>query len=141
MEYPKEDIIWPTVVDIAKPYYEAMQQHKLLIQNCSSCQTSLPPAQKVCDECGGNELEWFEAKGTGIIYSYVVFHRSFHPYYDDKIPYTVALVELTEGPRVMGHIVASDGQPYQVGTAVRAHFKKIDKKNELLYFKLDGEEH
>jgi len=140
MEYPKEDIIWPTVVDIAKPYYEGMQQHKLLIQRCLSCQTNLPPAQKVCDECGSTELEWFEAKGTGVIYSYVVFHRSFHPYYDDKIPYTVALVELTEGPRVMGHIVADAGQRYEVGTAVIANYKKIDKENELLYFKVDVEE-
>ena len=140
MEYPKEDVIWPTVVDIAKPYYQGMQQHKLLIQQCQSCQTYLPPAQKVCDECGCNNLEWLEAKGTGVIYSYVIFHRSFHPYYDDKIPYTVALVELTEGPRVMGHIVANAEQPYQVGTAVHANYKKIDKENELLYFKVDLEE-
>lgn len=140
MEYPKDDVIWPTIVDVAKPYYEAMQQHKVLIQQCQSCKTNLPPAQVVCDECGSNTLDWLEAKGSGVIYSYVVFHRSFHPYYDDKVPYTVALVELDEGPRVMGHIEAASGQQYKVGTSVIASFKTIDKEHELLYFKLKGGE-
>jgi len=137
MEYPKEGVIWPVVVDVAKPFYEAMQQHKLLIQQCQSCETYQPPAQVICDHCGSNKLIWCEANGKGVIYSFVIFHRSFHPYYDDKIPYTVALVELDEGPRVMGHIEAKAGQDYQVGSVVTANFKTINKKNELLYFQLE----
>jgi uncharacterized OB-fold protein len=111
-----------------------------LIQQCLACQTFQAPGRITCDHCGNNKLEWIEAKGTGIIYSYVVFHRSFHPYYDDKVPYTVALVELDEGPRVMGHIETNSGQEYSVGSPVRACYKTINDKNELLYFQvLDGD--
>jgi len=140
MEYPKEGVIWPTIIDVAKPFYDGMEQHKVLIQQCQACQTFLPPAQVVCDECGSNKLEWLASKGRGVIYSYVVFHRSFHPYFNDKIPYTVALIELEEGPRVMGHIEVKQNQEYKVGSAVVAGFKTVDEKNELLFFKLEERE-
>ena len=140
MEYPKEGVIWPVVVDVAKPFYEGMQNHQVLIQQCQSCETYLPPAQAVCDECGSDKLEWLESTGEGEIYSYVVFHRSFHPYFDDKIPYTVVLIELDEGPRVMGHLEFGSNQKYKVGSKVVASFKTIDEKNELLFFKLEGGE-
>lgn len=141
MEYPKEGVIWPVVVDVAKPFYQGMQNHQVLIQQCESCKTYLAPAaQVICDECGCSDLSWVRSTGKGEIYSYVVFHRSFHPYFDDKIPYTVALVELEEGPRVMGHIEFNTDQTYSVGSKVVADFKTIDKKDELLFFKLEGGE-
>ncbi|MBV1875786.1 MAG: OB-fold domain-containing protein, partial [Cycloclasticus sp.] len=54
--------------------------------------------------------------------------------------YTVALVELDEGPRVMGHIETKFDQEYKVGSSVRASYKTINNKNELLYFQVqDGD--
>jgi len=140
MKFAEENVVWPDVEDVALPFYEGMQQHKVVIQQCTACSTYLPPAQIVCDHCGSNILKWVEVDGSGEIYSYVVYHRSFHPAFNDQVPYIVALVELKEGPRLMGHIKVKQGQQYKVGSAVVASFQTMDKNNELLYFQLEGGE-
>jgi len=140
MKFAEESVVWPEIKEVAKPFYEGMQQHKVMIQQCTRCSTHLPPAQIICDHCGSNDLKWIEVDGSGEIYSYVVYHRSFHPAFDDQVPYTVALIELKEGPRLMGHLKLTQGQTYKVGSAVVASFQTMDKNNELLYFQLEGGE-
>jgi uncharacterized OB-fold protein len=39
------------------------------------------------------------------VYSFVVFHRLYHPGFADDLPYAVAVVELEEGPRLPTSIV------------------------------------
>jgi hypothetical protein len=43
--------------------------------------------------------------GNGTIYSFVVYHRVYHPSFKDKVPYVVAVVQLAEGPRIISNIV------------------------------------
>jgi uncharacterized OB-fold protein len=40
--------------------------------------------------------------------SWVVYHQAFVPAFADSIPYTVGLVELREGPRLISNIVGVD---------------------------------
>jgi uncharacterized OB-fold protein len=47
-------------------------------------------------------VSWFRASGRGTLYSYVIHHRpvpGFTP------PYSIAVVQLEEGPRMMTNIV------------------------------------
>ena len=43
--------------------------------------------------------------GNGKVYSFVVYHRVYHPAFKDKVPYVVAVVELDEGPRIISNVV------------------------------------
>jgi uncharacterized OB-fold protein len=43
--------------------------------------------------------------GRGKVFSYVVYHRVYHPGFANEVPYTVALVELEEGPRMISNII------------------------------------
>jgi uncharacterized protein len=43
--------------------------------------------------------------GRGKIFSFVTFHRVYHPAFEQEVPYVVALVELDEGPRLLTNIV------------------------------------
>lgn len=134
MKFADAAVVWPDVAEVAAPFYQGMQQHKVMIQRCESCQTYLPPAQVVCDHCGGNNLTWQEAKGNGKVYSFVVYHRSFHPSFDDKLPYTVALIELTEGPRLQALLVGEGVAQCRVGMPVKPAFIKISDEHTLLCF-------
>jgi uncharacterized OB-fold protein len=40
--------------------------------------------------------------------SWVVYHHAFVPAFADSIPYTVGLIELREGPRLISNIVGVD---------------------------------
>ena len=50
--------------------------------------------------------------GRGTIYSFVVFHRVYHPGFAEDVPYVAAVVQLEEGPRLPTLIV--DGIEHDV---------------------------
>ena len=41
-----------------------------------------------------------KTSGRGRIFSYVVYHRVYHPAFAQEVPYAVAVIELDEGPRM-----------------------------------------
>lgn len=45
------------------------------------------------------------SSGRGRLISWVVYHTSYHPYFEDKLPYAVAVVQLEEGPRLIASLV------------------------------------
>ena len=134
MEFANSSITWPEIDPVAKPYYDGMQHKKIMLQRCQQCHTWLAPAQMLCDECGSFELQWLESDGHGVIYTYATFHRSFHPAFTDMLPYTIALIELSEGPRVMARLVDFSDEQLVIGQAVSACFKSCDNEHLLLCF-------
>ncbi|WP_208510339.1 OB-fold domain-containing protein [Variovorax paradoxus] len=62
-------------------------------------------------------VDWVPAAGTGVVVSFTVFHRQFEQGF--PAPYTVAMVELDEGPRLVARLL--DPAP-RAGMAVTADF-------------------
>src|ERR1700728_3945850 len=76
--------------------------------------------------CGGapEKQEYQVASGTGTVYSYVV-HR--HPPVPGKqLPIVIALVELTEGVRILGELHGVSPDQVSIGLPVRIDFTRID---------------
>ena len=48
---------------------------------------------------------WIIATGQGKIHSFVTYHRIYHKGWDGELPYVVAIIELTEGARMLGNII------------------------------------
>ena len=51
------------------------------------------------------EMDLDATSGRGRIFSYVVYHRVYHPGFADEVPYAVAVIELDEGPRMISNVV------------------------------------
>ncbi len=117
---------------LAAAYEEALDAGALLLRRCTACGLMLPPDRALCPACWSKALEWQEAKGTGIVYSAVEFHRAFG---EMPIPYTVVQVELDEGPRVIGW--AEDKLPG--GTRVRARLADYHDTKRLVFEPLISE--
>ena len=66
-------------------------------------------------------MSWFEAAGTGTVYSFTIVTRGAGAYREAG-PYVVAYVELDEGPRMMTNIVESPPEEVFVGQRVRVVF-------------------
>jgi uncharacterized protein len=98
---------------------------ELRIQRCGVCGALRHPPGPACLDCGTTQKQEYEvAAGTGTVYSYVV-HR--HPPVPGKqLPIVIALVELTEGVRVLGELHGVDSGRVQIGMPVRADFTRID---------------
>jgi uncharacterized OB-fold protein len=71
----------------------------------------------ICLACDSTDLELVEASGLGRIHSYTVVHRSVDPRFE--APYTVALVDLEEGPRLLTHVVGDEPDEVRCDAPVR----------------------
>jgi len=111
---------------IFKDYNEALKENRLLGLKCRSCGAITVPPKMVCRQCTGPELEIVELKGSGKIRTFTtVFVASEGR--EDEVPYVLVLVELDEGPWIMGNIANIDpqqatmeliGKPVTMGHAV-----------------------
>lgn len=99
----------PQIDEISRPYWEGLEQGRLLYQHCRSCGHNWLPARQACSACLSTQLEWLQSRGQGRIVSWVVYHVAYHDALKDRLPYDVTLVELAEGPRVLTNIVNSRG--------------------------------
>jgi len=87
------------------PFWDAARKHHLEIQRCKACgQFWFPPSQS-CPHCLAADFAWTPVAGTGKVFSFVTYHRVYHPGFAKDVPYVVALVELDEGPRLLTNIV------------------------------------
>lgn len=107
----------------------------LHLQRCGDCDEFRHPPRWYCPKCHSKNYEFIPVSGEGTIYSMVINHYSVDRGWGDEVPYISAVVELTEGPRVVGHLVDVDpggaaiGDPVQVTVEPRGEdfaFLRVD---------------
>lgn len=116
---------WPPIQRDTKsgPFFDAAARDELVIKRCTHCGQALPPEAMVCTSCAHTELEWQSAAGEGRLISWTVVHRAPNRAYADLVPYTVGIIELSEGPWLYGRI---DAATPQAGQPLRARFVHVD---------------
>lgn len=120
----KLDFFAPRISADTKMFWEGCKEHKLEIQRCKKCGKLRWPAAFLCPDCLSSETEMKEMSGDGTLYSYVTFQKAFHPSVQDKVPYTVGVVELEGGVRIISNIV--DCEPEQLACNKRVKMKWMD---------------
>lgn len=114
-EHPRPDLDGP-----GAPFWEGAQAGELRIMRCDDCGNAFLPAREECPGCLSASVKWVAARGTGRLVSWIEYHRAFHPAFKDKVPYTVALVELDEGARIISNITGAIGTAsLSIGMPVR----------------------
>ena len=104
------------------PFWEGAKAKKLMLPRCNACRRFwFPPSQR-CRHCLSADCAWVKASGEGHIYSFVVFHRVYHPAFENDVPYVVAIVALDEGPRLLSNIVGTPWQDVRCDMRVRVVF-------------------
>jgi uncharacterized OB-fold protein len=82
------------------------------------------PRGGVCDGCGSADLEELELSDKGTVVSWTVV-RNPPAGYQKYSPYTVALVELDDGPRVLSQLVDIEPDEVKTGMRVEAAFRRV----------------
>lgn len=117
---------FPDVDDPATaPFWDGTRQGRIVVPFCTDCGYLRWPPGPFCTECLSRNTEWKEISPTGTLWSYAIYHRAMSPKYADEIPYMVALVELDDGPRMYGRLLAGAAN-VEVGVPVRAVFHEIE---------------
>lgn len=88
-----------------EPFWAAVQERRLVVPRCDACGTLTFPPTIACPACGADAFTWTAVSGRGRVYSFVVYHRVYHPAFADRVPYAVGVIELEEGPRLISNVV------------------------------------
>jgi uncharacterized protein len=100
----------------SNPFTAGLAAGVLRYQRCAACGVAQTGQRFACTACGGMRLAWHDAAGTGTVWSASTVHRAPTDAWRAEVPYTLVLVTLDEGPRVMAHGVAG----LAIGQRVRA---------------------
>ncbi|TMC47538.1 MAG: hypothetical protein E6J14_15425 [Chloroflexi bacterium] len=116
------------------PFWEAQDKHELRFQRCTGCGSVRYRVTPLCPNCHSFDHEWIASSGRGHVYSYTVVRRQTHPAF--PVPYTVALAEMEEGPRVAAQVRGHDGGEIALGAPVHVEWEDHPKQS-LPVFVLD----
>jgi uncharacterized protein len=115
----------PPVSPDTSVFWAGTRAGELRIQRCGECGALRHPPGPACLSCGATRNQGhIVAAGTGTIYSYAVHHHP--PVPGKRLPMVIALVELTEGVRMMAELIGIDPEHVQIGMPVRSAFLPID---------------
>lgn len=93
----------------------------LSYQRCAACGHTWYFQRDFCPACGKAHPRTLAASGAGTLYASTLVHRAPSEEFKPLVPYAIALVDMREGFRVMGH--AEPGLP--LDSAVRCEMRQI----------------
>ena len=125
----------PVPSEESRPFWDATSRGELLLQRCGDCGAHRFPPSVLCPECSSTAADWRPVSGRGKVYSFVIFHRAYHPAFADDVPYAVACIELEEGPRLMSNIVGIPPDEVRCDMPVAVVFEKITDDISLPKFR------
>ncbi len=121
-------------------YQQGLAEGKFLGLNCQGCGRVIFPPQGLCPGCGGEKLAKTEIAKEGVIRTFTVIRVAPEGMVP---PYVLALVELSQGPWVLGRIAHLDLQQADMGLigkkvhlGVQTLTDSNGKKNLILTFTL-----
>ncbi|MFV9633835.1 Zn-ribbon domain-containing OB-fold protein [Mycobacterium neumannii] len=119
---------------VSAPFWAATEKHRLVMQRCDACRRLVWYPRHVCPHCGGLALQWEQLSGQGVVHAVSVHHRAAHPAFADRVPYSVVLVDLEEGARIMSNVF---GASPAVGDEVSLAWLPLDDGRNLPTFEPD----
>jgi hypothetical protein len=104
---------------LAAPFTDGLIESVLRYQQCAHCGGAQTLARYACQHCGERgALHWRDAAGAATVLAVTEVARAPSDEFRALAPYTLVIVQLDEGPRLMAHAVPG----MRIGERVRAGF-------------------
>jgi hypothetical protein len=116
--------IVPVPDELSKPFWDAVQEKRLVAQHCTACNRLQYPPRAACLDCGGNSLDWQEVEGKGHILTLGVLEDSHMPVRAADQPLNLAVITLDQEPRInyYSNLPGSPVRQVPLGSAVEVTF-------------------
>lgn len=112
----------PGTRGLVGPFWEAAARGQLHLPRCTHCGRWSWPPRRCCPVCSRCTFEWVVAAGTGVVHTFTVVRQVADPWLAGRAPYAVAMIDLTEGPRIMSNVVGCAIDDVRIGMPVRVAF-------------------
>ncbi len=130
----------PPVNYWTKPYWNAANEGKLIIQRCLDCQKHIFYPRICCPFCFSDRIEWVPASGKGRVYTYTVVRSNAPSAFIGDMPFVIAIVRLEEGVQMLTNIVGCDPDEVRCEMPVEVTFERLNENFVLPKFKPAGSE-
>jgi len=120
----------PAVNPETAKFWKAAEEGKLLYGYCLACNEPHYYPRSLCPFCFSNRVEWREASGNAKVYTYSIMYRS------PTGPYTIAYVELAEGPRILTNLVDCDFKQIRIDAPAKLVWKPSEGGAPVPFFTL-----
>ncbi len=127
----------PELTDRNRFYWEAVRAHRLELLRCQSCGHFVHYPRPICERCQSTDLAPEPISGRGTLYSYCTVMQAGHPYFVDKLPYVIGVVDIAEesGVRVPAGIVDHEAVALRCGIPVEVTFRDLSPTMTLAFFR------
>jgi uncharacterized OB-fold protein len=115
----------PTIEDETREYWAAAAGGRLLIARCGSCERVHHYPRVMCPFCWSEDVTAVEASGRATLYTYSTVYVNDLPPFSGRLPYTAAVVDLEEGPRLMTTIVDAEPSQLRIGMPLLAEPQEV----------------
>ncbi|HLG66309.1 MAG TPA: OB-fold domain-containing protein [Acidimicrobiales bacterium] len=118
-------------------FWEAARRRRLAILRCDDCGWYVHWPRPVCKRCRSFSLTPTEVSGRGTLYSWTVGMQAFHPWFEDRLPYLLAVVELEEQAnlKLVTNLVECDESQVEIGMALEVTFEVVSPELTLPMFR------
>jgi uncharacterized protein len=130
----------PSPTTETQPYWDGLNERRLLLQRCADCGKIRHYPRPVCDACWSMNVEWVQAIGHGTVHSWTVTHYAFHPGLKGDVPYLLLTVDLPEGVRMNAQARGIDVASLRVGLPVVVRFDTVKEGLTLPVFEAAASE-
>lgn len=116
------------------------QRYKMVGQKCKKCGHVNFPPKGVCKYCNASsDFEEVKLSGLGKVHTFVLISAGGAPpefAEQEKAggQYPVAIVELAEGPKVIGQVADADPKAVKIGMPVRTELRKIYSEEGVIRY-------
>ena len=118
----------------SEPFWTALHDGKLLIKRCGACGKHHSYPRPFCPHCWSDDVEWVEAGGGATLYTHSTVYVNDLPPFPPQVPYTAAVVDLDEGPRMMTRLVDCDQADIKIGMRRRMRSEPMTEERSMAVF-------
>ena len=115
----------PSPTAETQPYWDGLNERRLLLQRCADCGKVRHYPRPVCDACWSMNTNWIDASGRGTVHSWTITHYAFHPGFKLDLPYILLTVDLPEGVRMNAQARGIDAEKLRIGLPVVVAFDAV----------------
>lgn len=127
----------PRVDDRNRFYWDAIANGRIDLLKCRNCGHFVHFPRPICDHCRSADLAPETISGRGRLYSYCEINQVGHPYFADKVPYVIGVIDIDEEPgiRIPAGLVDCTYDELTCDIAMEAVFRSVTPSLDLVFFR------
>jgi len=117
----------PVPDELSQPFWDAVNEKRLVLQHCGSCDLLQYPPRPSCAQCGSAEkLVWQEVEGKGHISSCILIEDGRLDRRMPDQPYNLAVIMLDQDPTInfYSNLPGVPADQVPLGAAVEVVFEE-----------------